>query len=104
MVNRVIGARQVLHTPISNDMVSHMKTTVEVSDALLEEAKSVARKESTTVRALIEEGLREALKKRKRKSNFRLRKSTYRGNGLQPGLVEGSWEKIRDLAYEGRGT
>ena len=85
-------------------MVSHMKTTVEVSDALLEEAKSVARKESTTVRALIEEGLREALKKRKQRSKFRLQKSTYKGNGLQPGLVEGSWERIRELAYEGRGT
>jgi hypothetical protein len=81
-----------------------MKTTVEISEALLEEAKSAARREKTTLREFVEEGLREVLKKRSRRQEFRLRKATYKGKGLQPGLTEGSWERIRDLAYEGRGT
>jgi hypothetical protein len=85
-------------------MVTHMKTTVELSDALLEEAKSVATRERTTLRAIVEEGLREVLKKRKRRGAFRLRKASFRGKGLQPGLTEGSWETVRDLIYEGRGT
>ena len=35
-----------------------MKTTVEISDSLAEEAKRVAARERTTLRALIEAGLR----------------------------------------------
>jgi len=34
-----------------------MKTTVEISDAILHEARRVATREKTTVRALIEEGV-----------------------------------------------
>jgi hypothetical protein len=39
-------------------MVTHMKTTVEISDGLLDEARRLAAREATTVRALIEAGLR----------------------------------------------
>jgi hypothetical protein len=57
-----------------------------------------------TLRALIEEGLRRILKRRQRRGDFRLRRATFRGNGLQPGVREGSWERIRDLVYERRGA
>ena len=43
-----------------------MKTTVEISDALLDEARRAAARERTTVRALIEEGLRKVIKDRRR--------------------------------------
>ncbi len=85
-------------------MGTHMKTTVEISDALLKEAKTVAAREHTTLRTLVEEGLREALKGRKRGRRFRLRKATVAGKGLQPELRGASWERIRDRVYEGRGT
>ncbi len=86
-------------------MVTHMKTTVEIADPLLNEAKKLATKEGATVRGLIEEGLRRVIEDRKKRgARFRLRKASFRGEGLQPQAQEGSWERLRDLAYEGRGA
>jgi Arc/MetJ family transcription regulator len=86
-------------------MVTHMKTTVEVTDSLLAQARRVAGDEGTTVRALIEEGLRRVLEARRKKtSTFKLRLVTFRGDGLLPGVAEGGWERIRDVSYEGRGA
>ncbi len=42
-----------------------MKTTVEISDALLERARQTAAREKTTMRQIIEEGLRRALAERR---------------------------------------
>ena len=80
-----------------------MKTTVEIADALLDEARRAADKQGTTVRALIEEGLRQVLKARRAGGPFRLRDASVKGNGLQRGIREGDWEQIRALIYEGRG-
>lgn len=81
-----------------------MKTTVEISDALLSAAKSTAADEGTTVRALIEEALRRLLDERRSRRKFRLRKASFKGKGLQPGMIEGDWDQVRDLIYEGRGA
>lgn len=81
-----------------------MKTTVEISDALLRAAKKVAAAEETTVRALIEEGLRKALEQREAASRFRMRDASFGEGGLHPDVREGAWERIRDLIYEGRGA
>jgi len=42
-------------------MGTHMKTTIEVSDALFLTAKNFARERQTSLRALVEEGLRRVL-------------------------------------------
>ena len=84
-------------------MVTHMKTTIEIADPLLQEAKRVAARDGTTVRSLVEQGLRQVLSAKARRGSFRLRKATFRGQGLQPGVRELGWERIRELAYEGRG-
>ena len=81
-----------------------MKTTVEISDALLQEAKRVASKQETTLRDLIEEGLRRSLDERNRRETFRLRRATFKGKGLHPDVTPGTWGAIRDLTYEGRGV
>ncbi len=81
-----------------------MKTTIEITDALLAEAKRVANNEKTSVRALVEEGLHRVIDERAGRATFRLRKESFRGEGLQPGFSEGSWEDIRDAIYEGRGS
>jgi len=76
-----------------------MKTTIDISDPLLEAAKKAAAREGTTLRALVELGLRQVLEARKRGGAFRLRKATFRGQGLQPEAKELSWEQLRELAY-----
>lgn len=43
-----------------------MKATIELPDDLLERGKAVARRENSTLKALIEEGLRLALRERAR--------------------------------------
>ena len=48
-------------THIYGNMVCCMKTTVEISDELLVEAKKHAAEQRTTIRALIENGLRHEL-------------------------------------------
>ena len=80
-----------------------MKTTVEIPQTLLDEARQLASQEGTTLRALVEEGLRRIIAERRRTGAFRLRKATFKGTGLQAGMAAVSWERIRDLAYEGRG-
>jgi hypothetical protein len=81
-----------------------MKTTIEIADALLDEAKRVAARDGTTVRALIETGLRRELAARKPPGKFRLRKATLKGQGLQEGAEGLSSDQVRELAYTGRGT
>jgi hypothetical protein len=81
-----------------------MKTTIEIVDGLLQEAKRLAVGEGTTVRALMEEGLRRVVSDRRENRHFVLRKASFAGNGLQPEMREGSWQRIRDKAYEGHGA
>jgi mRNA-degrading endonuclease RelE of RelBE toxin-antitoxin system len=80
-----------------------MKTTVQIPDSLFEEARKLAHRERTTLKALIQDGLRRVIAERKRRNRFKLRKATFKGSGLQPHLAGASWEKIRELSYEGRG-
>lgn len=84
-------------------MVRHVKTTVQIPDSLFEEARQLAHRERTTLKALVEEGLRWVVSERGRRNRFRLRKATFRGQGLQPHLAGASWEQVRELSYEGRG-
>jgi len=80
-----------------------MKTSIEISDSLLEEARKLAAKEGTTVRAFVEQGLRRIVAERKSRGVFRLRKATFKGKGLQRGVEDSTWEQIRESIYQGRG-
>jgi hypothetical protein len=80
-----------------------MKTTVDIPQSLLDEAKKLAANQRTTIKALVEEGLRRVISENQRSGNFRLRKATFKGEGLQPGMEGASWEVLRERAYEGRG-
>ena len=80
-----------------------MKTTLEISDPLLREARRVAARDGTTLRELVEQGIRRIVAERKRKTTFRLRKASFKGQGLRPELQGATWDQLRDLIYEGRG-
>jgi hypothetical protein len=81
-----------------------MKTTLDVSDPLLEEAKALAAREGTTLRALVEEGLRAVLARKTTGRRFRLRDASFKGRGLHPDFAaRGGWSRIRDAAYDEEG-
>jgi len=80
-----------------------MKTTLDISDPLLREARKVADRERTTLRALVEQGLRHVLTEKRRRPAFRLRKASFKGRGLQPQMKEAGWEQLRELTYGDRG-
>jgi hypothetical protein len=80
-----------------------MKTTVQIPDSLLKEARKVAREKHTTMKALIETGLRRIISEHRQRERFKLRKATFKGEGLQSHLAGASWDQLRDISYEGRG-
>ena len=84
-------------------MGATMKTTLDIADPLLKEAKARARSEGTTVRALVERGLQLALSERRTRRNFRLRDGSVGGKGLHPDTAGRSWDELRNQSYEGRG-
>lgn len=81
-----------------------MKTTVEISDPLLREARELAAREGITLRELMERGLRRVVAETKPSAPFKLRRASFKGKGLQPDFREARWERLRDLTYEGRGA
>jgi hypothetical protein len=81
-----------------------MKTTVELPEALMRQAKRQAIRERTTVRALIERGLRAVISGRDQHRPFTLRTAAFRGDGLVAGRSLRDWETIRDLSYSERGA
>ena len=84
-------------------MGAHMKTTVDITDALFEAARRLAVRERTTLRALIEEGLRRVTASRRESRDFRLRRCTFKGKGLSPDLAGRGWDAVRARAYDEHG-
>lgn len=80
------------------------KTTVELSDGLLRDAKRMALKEGTTVKALIERGLRLVIQERRRGGKFTLRQASFAVDGLASGRSLRDWSSIRDEIYAERGA
>lgn len=85
-------------------MVTHMKTTLEIADGLLTQAKREARRRGIPLRRLVEEGLRQVLKKGPAKKPFKLRDASFAGGWMRPEFANATWEQIRDVIYEGHGA
>jgi hypothetical protein len=81
-----------------------MKTTVEISDTLLTEARQLAAREGLTLRTLIERGLHRVIEEAASRPRFKLRRATFGGSGLQPEFRDAPWERIRDTIYQDRGA
>jgi hypothetical protein len=80
-----------------------MKTTIEIPDALLREARKVAAQEGITLRALVERGLHRVLAETKQRPPFRMRDGSVGGNGLHPDVRGLSWDQIIEFSYGDRG-
>jgi hypothetical protein len=81
-----------------------MKTTIEISDALFEAAKALAARRGTTLRALVEDGLRTVIDAAPGPGVFHLRDESVLGRGVQGGLRGRRWADIADRIHEGPGA
>ena len=81
-----------------------MKTTVEIADSLLRDARKLAAREGITLRALIERGLHRVLAETKSAAPFKVRRARFKGKGLQEEFREASWEELHDTIYRDRGA
>ena len=78
-----------------------MKTTVEITDGLLEEAKRVARERDVTLRELIECGLRKELRDRAEpKKPYVWEDLSIGGAGLVPPYTWDNWAAIKEIARQ----
>ena len=81
-----------------------MKTTIELPDTLIEQARRVAQREGATLRALLEEGLQRSLEARRQAARRQLDFPTYGGNGLTDEFQGAPWSRIRDEIYREHGA
>ena len=84
-------------------MLLCMKTTIELSEKLLKEAKKYAAEKGLTLKSVIETALRNMFEHKNRPIKFSLRKATFKGEGVQEGQSEGDWTSVRGKIYKGRG-
>lgn len=87
-----------------NDMVSHMKTTIDIPDNLFFRTKETSQKTGITFKDLVAEGLITVLEKKSAKSSPTIKPVTFQGNGISQPFTDAPWSVIRDSAYEGRGS
>jgi hypothetical protein len=87
-------AFQLPYTHIFNKGHS-MKTTIEMSDPLFDAAKALAQRSQTTLRALIEEGLRRVISdsQAQPKTAFKLKDASVRGKS-GPALSPLDWQQL----------
>ncbi len=76
-----------------------MKTTVDIADDLLKRSQQLARREGSTLRAVLEEGLRLVLKERRMPGSRAFRFPTFGKGGLNAEFRDADWEKIRTSIY-----
>jgi hypothetical protein len=81
-----------------------MKTTIDITDPLLAQAKRLAAKRGTTLKALMEQGLRHVVADKAHAAPYQFVPVTDKMPVVPGGYPHMSWEQMRDIIYEGRGT
>jgi hypothetical protein len=81
-----------------------VKTTVEIPDSLLREVRELAAREGVTLRTMMERGLHRVVAETKHGAPFKLRRASFKGQGLQAEFRGASWDRVRDTVYEDRGA
>ena len=64
-----------------------MKRTVEISDSLLREVRSLAAREGVTIRNLVERGLHDVISETKHCARFKLRNASFKAKACSTGFV-----------------
>lgn len=80
-----------------------MKTTIDIANDLAVRARELAAKRGTTLRAVVEEGLRMALAGDRVEMQYRLPDKSVQGRGLQREFQAKPWSDILEASYGGRG-
>lgn len=80
-------------------MVTRMKTTVEIADALFAEARAEADRRGASMRSLIEEGLRRILDDGAPQQGWKLADKSVDGGGLRPEYLAGLPDSFYEAAY-----
>jgi hypothetical protein len=79
-----------------------METTMEIEDGLFEQARTAAQRKGTTLRVLVEEGLRLSLERLDPpRKTHRMRDLSYGGGERNKRFTS---ERMRDGFYAGRGA
>lgn len=82
-----------------------MKITVDIEDALLLQVKHAAKRDGTTLKALVEAGLRELLAEQvPGPKPLRLRQASFKGSGLRRELAGAAGRRLREMACEDPGS
>lgn len=82
-------------------MGTHMKTTIELPDALFAQAQQHAKSHHMTMKALIEQGLRKVMTEQTEEKPFKLRDGSFKGgNGMTPEFQNATWGQIREFIYD----
>ena len=79
-----------------------MRTTLEISDALFERAKRLARRTGRPLRALVEDGLRLLLAAETPSRQYELPDASVGETGAENPLESMSWQDLRAEIYGGR--
>lgn len=81
-----------------------MKTTLDISDPLLEQVRKIAARDGETLRSLVEQGLRKVVAERCARSKpFKLRDASFKGKGLRPEVAHLPMHEIILMSYGDRG-
>ena len=81
-----------------------MKTTIDIHDELLERAKRRARETGSSLRAVVEDGLRAVLSSPAVENRYRLPDLRVGDPNAPDPLERYSWPELRELIYGDRGT
>ncbi len=85
-------------------MVLWMKTTIQLDDQLLSEAKQYAAQTGRTLKAVIEDALRESLARTKvPQPQASVALKTFKGRGVQPGVDLDDTSSLLDLMEQNDG-
>ena len=86
-------------------MLLCMRTTIQVDDQLLLEAKQYAAQTGRTLKAVIEDALREALARTEvTRPQIRVSLKTFKGRGVQPGVDLDDTSSLLDLMERDGGS